>query len=173
VTLVKSEGGFPLKAGLKTLVVWPLVRESTQVVEVIEQEVTLGIALGAYIDGIQEISVGINPTEEEQSRVLAAVGAIDQVVVATYDARFSPAQVRMVKQLASLMGKQLIVAAVRNPFDLMDFPEVSTYVCSYENKPLAMHSLAKVLMGIIVPQGKLPVTVGEYMSSAKAFGSVQ
>ncbi|MEX1029346.1 MAG: beta-N-acetylhexosaminidase [Paenibacillaceae bacterium] len=173
VTLVKREGNFPLKTNLKTLVVWPLVRVSTEVVEIIEQEVTLGLALGEYIDGIQEISVGIDPTEDEVSQVLAAAGTVDQVVVATYNAGFSPDQVRMVKQLASLMGKQLIVAAVRNPFDLTDFPEVSTYLCSYENKPLAMHSLAKVLVGILTPQGKLPVTVGEFASSARAEGTFE
>lgn len=170
VTLVKSEGNFPLNPSLKTLVVWPLVRVNTEVVEVIEQEVTLGLVLGEYIDDIQEISVGIDPTEEEITRVLAAAGTVKQVVVATYNAGFSPGQIHIVKQLTSLMAKQLIVVAVRNPFDLMDFTDVPTYLCSYENKPLAMRSLAKVLMGILAPQGKLPVTVGEFDSSAKAEG---
>ena len=173
VTLVKSEGGFPLNANLSTLVVWPLVRVSTEVVEIIEQEVTLGVALGPYMHGIKEISVGIDPTEDELSQVLAAAGSVNQVVVATYNAGFSPGQIHMVKRLLSLMGKQLVVVAVRNPFDLLAFPEVSTYLCSYENKPLAMHSLAKVLMGIRVPEGKLPVTIGEFASSAKAVGSYE
>jgi len=171
ITLVKSEGNFPLIPSLKTLVVWPQVRINTEVVEVIEQEDTLGLALGAYIGDLQEISVGIDPTEEEIKLVLAAAGSIEQVVVATYNAGFSPGQIHIVKQLTSMKGKQLLIVAVRNPFDLMDFSEVPTYLCSYENKPLAMRSLAKVLMGIIPPQGKLPVTIGKFASSASAKGT--
>jgi beta-N-acetylhexosaminidase len=162
ITLVKHESSFPLQNNLHTLVVWPVVRVNTEVVEVTEQEVTLGSTLAAYMDHVEEIAVGIDPTGEERAWVLAAVGSFQQIVVATYNSAFSPDQVLMVKQLARLVGKRLVVVAVRNPFDLNDFPEVSTYLCSYEDKPLAMRSTAKVLLGILPPQGRLPVSVGEF-----------
>ena len=67
----------------------------------------------------------------------------------------------MVKELVQREEQYVIVAAGRNPYDLLEFPEVKTYYACYENRPLAMVSLANVLLGKEKAVGRLPVTLSE------------
>ncbi|MFD2613888.1 glycoside hydrolase family 3 protein [Paenibacillus gansuensis] len=168
ITLVKDEGQLPLSAEERTLVVWAEPRESTEVVEILEQDITLGTALSAYIADVHETAIGLDPTEAEIASVLEAAGTRRQVVVATHNpvSRLAPGQVRLVKALGAIDGLKLVVASTRNPYDLSEFPEVKTYLCAYENRPMAMQSLAKVLAGRIPAQGRLPVS----LSDAYPFG---
>ncbi|ANE46950.1 glycoside hydrolase [Paenibacillus swuensis] len=163
ITLVKDEGQLPLSAGERTLVVWAEPRESTEVIEIIEQDVTLGTALSAYVADVREMRIGLDPASSEIDAVLAAAEGCAQVVVATHNpvARLGAGQVRLVEALAAREGVKLVVASTRNPYDLMEFPQVKTYLCAYENRPMAMQSLAKVLVGRIPAQGRLPVTLSE------------
>ncbi|QGQ99389.1 beta-N-acetylhexosaminidase [Paenibacillus psychroresistens] len=159
ITLVKDEGQLPLDSTKATLVIWPEVRIGTEVDEVIPQEITLGKALSAYIPQVQEITIGITPTADELAQVLAAAEAYDTIVIGTYNVDVSAGQIQLIDQLSGMKAIKLIVAALRNPYDLQKFPQICTYLACYENRPMAMKSLAKVLMGIIQPQGKLPVSL--------------
>jgi beta-N-acetylhexosaminidase len=159
ITLVKDEGQLPLDSSKATLVIWSEVRTGTEVDEVIAQEVTLGKALSAYIPQLKELTIGIIPTAAEIDQVLAAAESYDTVVFGTYNADVSAGQIQLVKQLAGMKTVKLIVAALRNPYDLQKFPEIRTYLACYENRPMAMKSLAKILMGKIEPQGILPVSL--------------
>jgi beta-N-acetylhexosaminidase len=159
ITLVKDDGQLPLNSTKATLVIWPEVRTGTEVDEVIPQEITLGKALSAYIPQVQEITIGIAPTDAEMDQVLAAAEAYDTIVFGTYNADVSAGQIQLIEQLAQIKEIKLIVAALRNPYDLQKFPQIRTYLACYENRPMAMKSLAKVLMGIIEAQGKLPVSL--------------
>jgi beta-N-acetylhexosaminidase len=159
ITLVKDEGQLPLAADKATLVIWPEVRSGTEVDEVIPQEITLGKALSAYIPQLQEIAIGIYPTTAEIDQVLAAAKSYDTIVVGTYNADVSAGQIHLVEQLAQMTNVKLVVAALRNPYDLQKFPQVRTYLACYENRPMTMKSLAKVLLGEIEARGKLPVTL--------------
>jgi beta-N-acetylhexosaminidase len=159
ITLVKDEGQLPLVPDQAALVIWPEVRKGTEVDEVIPQEITLGKALSAYVHHVKEITIGIYPTAAEIEEVLTAVKGYKTVVVGTYNADTSAGQIHLVEQLALMPDVKLVVAALRNPYDLQKFPQVRTYLACYENRPLAMKSLAKVLAGHLEPQGKLPVTL--------------
>lgn len=163
ITLVKDEyGSVPIKPGTELFCVWPEVRVGTEVDEVIAQDVTLGKALADLGFTVHEQRIGIEPTEEEIERVINDSAPFRQIIVGTYNASFSIGQQQIIQNLAARPNVQLIVAALRNPFDLNAFPDVPCYIASYENKPLAMHSLAKVLTGARPASGKLPVTVGPY-----------
>jgi beta-N-acetylhexosaminidase len=108
--------------------------------------------------------IGVEPSEEEIAKVLSESLGYGQVVVATYNAGFAAGQQRLVRALAERSAINLTVVSLRIPYDLTGFPEVKTYLACYENKPLSIRSLAKVLMGDIPARGKLPVTVGSYRS---------
>ncbi len=164
ITLVKDEDQLPLDVARKTLVIWPEVRVGSEVDEVIEQEITLGRALADYLPEVHEEAIGTVPTDAEIAHVLRISREYGQIVIGTYNASASPGQVYLVKKLAQREGVRLVVAALRNPFDLNAFPEIGTYLASYENKPLSLRSLAKVLMGKITPVGRLPVHVAGYPS---------
>jgi beta-N-acetylhexosaminidase len=161
ITLVKDEGSLPLDLDEPTLIVWAEPREATEVVEIINQEEALGAALSPYLKRVEEIRIGLNPIEDEIALVLDRCSYFKQIVVATHNpvSRLGEGQIRIVKQLAAWTGIKLVVAATRNPYDLNEFPEVKTYLCTYENRPMAMQTLARVLIGKSRPQGKLPVTL--------------
>jgi len=55
---------------------------------------------------------------------------------------------------------------VRNPLDLLLYPEVKSYLAVYECRPLALSSAAKVLLGDLKATGTLPLEI----SPAYPFG---
>ena len=74
------------------------------------------------------------------------------------NAATSSGQAALVRALQD-SGTPVVVAAVRNPYDIAEFPEVPTYVATYSYKDIALESLTKVLFGEVSPTGKLPVDV--------------
>lgn len=158
VTLVKNEEQLPLDPSKRTLVIWSEVRTDTQVVEFIEQEETLGYYLEKSKLEVDEARMDLFPTDQTVVDILELSKAYDQIVMVSYDATFSEGQTQIAKEL-SKRSKCFVVVAGRNPFDLMKFPEVKGYIAAYENRPLAMKAVAKVLTGEIQAQGKLPVSI--------------
>jgi len=160
VTLVKNEGQIPLSPGLTTLVIWAEPRENTEVVEIIAQDETLGYYLQQSNRKVNEIRVSLSPSESEVEEALKTANGYDQVVLVTYNAAFYEGQIRIAEYLAQNCAHFVVVAA-RNPFDYLKFPNVKGYIAAYENRPLAMKAVAKVLTGELKPSGKLPVTLTE------------
>lgn len=163
ITLVKDEGQLPVEKAARTLVIWPEVRQRTEVDEPIVQAYTLATALAEHMPHVDEYRIGTYPDEEEVQATVAHAEQYEQVIVVTYNAVASlhEGQVSIVKQLAANPKLRVIVAASRNPYDLNQFPEVKTYVCAYENRPMMMEALAKALLGDIPSVGQLPVTINE------------
>ncbi|MGG1555660.1 beta-N-acetylhexosaminidase [Paenibacillus ferrarius] len=162
VTKVKDTVREELRVDDKLLVIWTEVQTGTEIDEVVERTGTLGCAL-AELSGqeVREVYVGLHPSDEEVAQLVGLCDGVEQAIVVTYNATFSPGQTKLVKALAAKEGLRLIVAAGRNPYDLLEFPEVQTYYACYENRPLAMHSLARVLLGNEKAAGRLPVTLSD------------
>ena len=93
--------------------------------------------------------------------MLSAAAGTRQVVVGTYNAAFSPGQTSLVEAILRSGSCTVIVAALRNPYDLLSFPDVHAYAACYDNRPLALETLAAVLAGEMSAQGRLPVSLGE------------
>jgi beta-N-acetylhexosaminidase len=103
-------------------------------------------------------ATGTNPTQAEIDAAVAKAKASDVAVVLTMNAASSARQATLVKALQD-SGTPVVVAAVRNPYDIAEFPDVPTYVATYSYKDIALESLTKVLFGEVSPTGKLPVDV--------------
>ncbi len=162
ITLVRNEGVLPLSTSKPTYVVWPVVTTSTEVVEAVEQEMTLGRALAIHLPQVAEERIGLEPSAAEITRVVERSRAYDQIVVATYHAGPVDRQGELVRQLlADQAGKEVVVIAVRNPYDLAAYSNVPSYVAAYENRPFMMEAAAEVLVGKRNPSGRLPVQVTE------------
>jgi beta-N-acetylhexosaminidase len=161
VTLVRAEPGvLPLRGDVPTLVIWPEVRRSTEVDEVIPQELTLGRALAPFVADVCEMVIGTEPTAAEQEAVLAAArGGRLQIVAGVYNAAFALGQASLVQALAALPGATVTAVALRNPYDLLAMPQVHAYAACYENRPPMLLAAAKVLAGRVPPQGRLPVSL--------------
>lgn len=161
VTLVRHDLSMLPLGGERTLVVTIAPGAVTQADESVMAGPGLGSALQRH--GLDCREIVVPPAEIAgclDSLVREAEsGGYGHLVVGTYNAQFDAAQASLVKSLLAL-GKPLAVAALRNPYDLLAFPEVQVYAAAYESRPLAMDSLAKALLGLIPFRGRLPVSLG-------------
>lgn len=68
-------------------------------------------------------------------------------------------QSQIVHSLHGAVPERLIVVALRDPYELADFPEIGTYVCSFSFRPCAAQAAAEVLLGEYESGGRSPVSV--------------
>ncbi len=83
----------------------------------------------------------------------------EPVVVFTCEARGYPGQVDLVN---AFTPERTIVVALCSPYDLMQFPNVSTYIAVYWERPPAAAGAMRVLYGEAQAAGRLPVTIPPY-----------
>ena len=76
-------------------------------------------------------------------------------IVATSDAGMHPWQGELVRALDAA-GILLIVIATSSPYDLLQFPEIGTYLATYGVNPPAVDALLAVLAGDAPAVGQLP-----------------
>jgi len=163
VTLVQDEARYlPLSTLEQTLVIWPEVRRSTQVDEVIEQELTLGKQLEELGLSVTELVIGTDPTEEELDQVKHTLRqeSCSQIVMGMYNASSSTGQAYLVQLLSKLSDPQkakVVFVSLRNPYDMSLLNKEDTYVCAYENRPEMIKALSLALVGSIPFRGNLPV----------------
>jgi beta-N-acetylhexosaminidase len=159
ITLVKDEQGLlPLKR-VRTLAVTVAAAVSSGVDEAYAGPASLGAALAERSLDVIDRVLPLTEVGGLTESVLAAAEEAEQIVIGTYNARFHPAQVELVRALQAL-GKPVVVVALRVPYDLLELPEVSTFIAAYESRPLALQSTAKGLLGELQMKGRLPVTLG-------------
>jgi beta-N-acetylhexosaminidase len=82
----------------------------------------------------------------------------DYVIVGTANGNLHPFQTAMVK-LCIAHAKKLAVIGVINPYDLMDFPDLSTFIVTYEYTPPAHEAAIAAVFGEIQPLNHLPITI--------------
>jgi beta-N-acetylhexosaminidase len=144
ITLVRDdERLLPLSPGSSILVVHPLSGAG------------LGQAMQVYGSDIRLLEVGIRPSAMEIEEVVAEAQGAEMVVLGTLNVQRYPEQVQLVE---ALHGDQaLITVALNSPYDLLSYPDVSTYLATYGQAPVSMEALAEVLFGLEYPRGRLPV----------------
>ena len=149
ITLVKNENSvLPIKHSDKIFVTGPSTGKPEMLSNLIKAK---GFDSYFYSTGASPTAVQIN------SAVLQAQQA-DKVIVTTYTANTNTAQQDLVNALLKT-GKPVIVAAIRNPYDLMAFPHVNAYLATYGDRDVSVKALERVLTGEFNPSGKLPVTI--------------
>lgn len=155
ITIVRNEGS-----------VVPLHPKSEEKVVVMGLHTTtrdLGSAVQKYSE-----DANIVPLEGDRERVLkaatdAASGA-DVIIMPTCPSEPWKAptdqvlQTDLVKMLNGL-GKKLIVVAVREPYDIRNFPEIGVYLCTYGYRKESLDAAAAVIFGAVNAKGTLPVTL--------------
>lgn len=83
---------------------------------------------------------------------------IERVVVCTYSVLLNPNQTEVVKKIQATKVP-LIVLAIRNPYDLESFPEVSTYLTTYDYSQANLLVASEVLAGKHIATGVLPISL--------------
>jgi beta-N-acetylhexosaminidase len=164
ITVVKRDAGLmPIAAGevaeeLLVLSVQPTV--VTLVDDALETPMTLGKALTSCGVRLQEQVIALADAGTAVDEWIELAAPYERIVVATYNACFDKAQALLVNGLIA-RGKRPIVVSTRLPYDLQSFPDVPAYVCTYESRPQALQSAAKVLTGQLPAKGRLPVSLSD------------
>ena len=68
-------------------------------------------------------------------------------------------QAKIVRALQEAASDRLIVVALRDPYELADFPDIGTYLCSFSFRPCAAQAAVEVLLGENESGGRSPVSV--------------
>jgi beta-N-acetylhexosaminidase len=160
-TLVKNDVGLlPLTAGPRNVLVAGWGVGTTQ---------GIANALAARGATTQVRESGLIPTAANISAAVAAAQDSDLVVVSTNNAyaisaatgqptAAAVAQTQLVRALLAT-GKPVVVAAMRNPYDVASFAEAPTVLDTYGYTAHQIESLVRVLFGEVDPTGRLPVSV--------------
>lgn len=149
VTLVKNEADtLPVQSSEKVLVTGP---GDANPVTISEQLNEKGVTADSF-------ETGMSPTEDEISEAVEKASDVDKVIVTTYTANTDEQQQQLVDRLVET-DKPVAVAAMRNPYDLMEFSEVDAYLNAYSYLEPSVNAIANALVGDINPRGTLPVTI--------------
>jgi beta-N-acetylhexosaminidase len=116
----------------------------------------LARALRTRFASVREVLVGIAPSADEIAAVRAAAADVDGVVVGTIDAIRQPAQAELVRAVADVNPRPVVVA-LRTPWDVALYPADVPALCTYSILPDPLEALAAVLAGAATAPGRLPV----------------
>jgi beta-N-acetylhexosaminidase len=118
----------------------------------------LGRALRTRFGSVEEVVVGIAPSDAEISALRQRAAEFDAVVVGTIDAIRQPTQFELVEAVASV-GRRTVGVALRTPWDVAGYSRVAAAVAIYSILPDSLDALASGLAGAIPFAGQLPVVV--------------
>ncbi len=128
-----------------------------------------GDALIEYVQehhkGVETRTVSASTVQDEQNENKGAleqtIEQTDVILVVTANANQDAYQGEIMRYLLST-GKPVIGIAAYNPYDVLAFPTLGTYLVTYEYTEPAFVAVARVLFGETQAQGHLPVSLPGY-----------
>ena len=161
ITLVRNEDALlPLHMDLKErIVVLSPKRNTMSMVEdrYYSDDLLVDI-LQQYNSHVELVPVSQGMLEDDCAMLLRTTSETDIFVLATMNADRDLQQAKLVRRLLA-SGRHLIVIAIHNAYDLQAFPQLATYLCTYEYSRPALEAAVSVMFGEIQAQGKLPVSI--------------
>lgn len=103
-------------------------------------------------------SISLRPAEGEREQIQQEAAHCDIIIMLTMNAHLYRQQAELMQGLIHLQ-RRLIGIAVYNPYDLLAFPQLGTYLATYECTLPALEAIARVLFGVTQAKGRLPVSL--------------
>lgn len=95
-------------------------------------------------------------TFHENIQVFPDIIGYDLIIVCTYDAVNNQDQVEIIQKMQK-QTNNLLVIAVRNPYDLKVLPGIDTFMTTYDFSPLNFKVASEIIVGKSKAEGKLPI----------------
>lgn len=157
ITLLKNEGMLPLKSGEKVLTVSSNAVSLTGADDSLSER-SISKILSRNFESFHNEVIDIKPSDESIKHIVGLCSGFDKVIVFTYNAHIYKEQAELVKKIYGV-NKNVIVIAMRNPYDINEFKSVPCYVAVYEYTPNSLNSIVKFMKGTIPAKGKCPVSL--------------
>lgn len=161
VTLVRDNARLlPLRLSpdARIAVIVPELRDLTPADTSSYETCGLADAVRQFHPNTESLVVPADPTTEEIAAITKACQTSNLVIVGTVNAFAQRGQAALVEALLAT-GLPTVVAALRMPYDLANFPAAPTFACTYSVQQPSMEALAAALFGRIAWQGRLPVSI--------------
>lgn len=156
ITLVRDQAGLlPLEG--KVLVLMPDLLPQTPL-----GEMTHGESLAAHISGpeqVEEERYHVHGSGAGLREVADRAADFDTVVLAVYSRDRLPDSQKEMAAMVAAKNPNLIVVSLSSPYLLLDLPQDSSALLSYNYTPLSMQALGRVLTGELEARGTMPVTL--------------
>ncbi len=160
-TLVRNEDALlplHLDAGERIVVLSPRRNSISMVEDRYYADDALTDIMGQYHTNVKTLSIASGAVENACRNLLQTTSESDIFIIATVNAHLDERQAEIVQYLVS-SGRRIIVIAVRNPYDLQAFPQLRTYLVTYEYTRPALVAAVRVLFGERQARGHLPVGI--------------
>lgn len=108
--------------------------------------------------GGKYIITPVNPHAEEIEKVLNKAGGYSSIVYGTYNGHLNTEQIDLANRLCEI-NRNVIVIALRNPYDLGMIDKRAFTFAAYEYTTLIFDALTKIFRGNLKPAGKLNVVI--------------
>lgn len=158
-TLVRNEDALlplHLDSGERIVVLSPQRNSMTMVEDRYYSDNLLADIIGQHHPAVRILSIA--PMEDAYRQLLQTTSESDIFIVATVNAHLDERQAELVRYLVS-SGRRIIGIAVRNPYDLLAFPQLRTYLVTYEYTRPALVAAVRVLFGEAQARWHLPVNI--------------
>jgi beta-N-acetylhexosaminidase len=157
-TLVRNEDALlplRLKAGENIVIVSPQRNTMTMVEDRFYSDDMLLDIIRQYHNNVSMLPVA---SDDDYRELLGEERENDIFIVATVNAYLDEGQANVVRLLIA-SNRRVVGIAVRNPYDLQAFPQLRTYLATYEYTRSALIAATRVLFGERDARGHLPVSV--------------
>ncbi|MFJ7934593.1 glycoside hydrolase family 3 protein [Sporosarcina sp. NPDC096371] len=149
ITLVKNNAVLPLKTGTEDKIV--VVGSSADL-------------LAAEVQKHHKNITILNTATLLTASQLAQAKAADYIILGTNTSTVSGRALsnnlmRLANQLIEQTDVPVIGVGIRNPYDIMAYPNVDAYLAQYGFRPASYEASVKTIFGLNNPTGKLPVTI--------------
>jgi beta-N-acetylhexosaminidase len=160
-TLVRDEGRLlplDLDDSLRILVVAAPPDSMTPAADLVYPHEALVKSIAERHPNTEGILLDLQSAESYRQRLSDLLTTAHLVIVATINAHLDQRQADLMKHILQ-SGKPTIGLATCDPYDLSAFPELGTYLATYEYTVPALAAAVEVLFGEAEAGGSLPVTI--------------
>ncbi len=162
ITLIKDDvAAVPLRLSKnqKILVLEPAYAMQTQVedreITRNEDDAPMLRFIRTFHANTQWKKFNLSPTDAD-ARLIPLAKTFDVVLLLTYNAHLVPDQMEFARQIVA-QHPQAIIAAIRNPYDLIELGDAPTQLATYGFRVCSIKALIEVLFGDVIPNGIMPV----------------
>lgn len=158
LTVTQGAEILPLARNARLALIDCVLPRFSQVEEAFERAALLRSLVTQAFPHASSLAISPELSEEQQAEARALAESSEVIVLVTRNAALLPQQAEFARTLAAL-GRPLVLAAVRSPYDATLIPDAAAVLLTYGDPDVSLHALVDVLAGRAQAQGKLPVTL--------------